>query len=115
MTTEPEKLEQGEDPRASQLGGLSQHTAARDVDTQDSVSGNLSFRPELVSPSAWIAPNATVRGDVWIGSLSSVWFGTVIRGDSAPIHIGEGSNVQDLCCLHADPGFPCYAEQKEQP
>jgi len=107
MTSDPEKSAQSENPRASQPSGRHPDSAAQDSAAQDSVSGNLSFRPELVSPSAWIAPNATVRGDVGIGSLSSVWFGTVIRGDSAPIRIGEGSNVQDLCCLHADPGFPC--------
>lgn len=107
MTSEPEKPEQSENQLSSQLVGRSQDPTARNATVGDSVSGNLFFRPELVSPSAWIAPNATVRGDVWIGSLSSVWFGTVIRGDSAPIRIGEGSNVQDLCCLHADPGFPC--------
>lgn len=78
-----------------------------DAASLDQVSGELGFREELVEPSAWIAPNATVCGDVYIGANSSVWFGTVIRGDSAPICIGEGSNVQDLCCLHADPGYPC--------
>jgi|GEM_PF-181621 carbonic anhydrase/acetyltransferase-like protein (isoleucine patch superfamily) len=73
----------------------------------DTVSGILGFRPELVADTAWIAPTAIVRGDVYIGPESSIWFGTVIRGDSAPVRIGSGTNVQDLCCLHADPGFPC--------
>lgn len=73
----------------------------------DVVSGELGFRPELVADTAWIAPTATVRGDVYIGPESSIWFGTVIRGDSAPVRIGSGTNVQDLSCLHADPGFPC--------
>lgn len=36
-----------------------------------------------------------------------MWFGAVIRGDVEPVRIGAGSNVQDLCCLHADPGLPC--------
>lgn len=96
MTVEPTKP-----TNSGQITGK-QHEA-----TSDAVSGELRFRPELVAPSAWIAPNATVCGDVYIKPEASVWFGTVIRGDSAPIRIGEGSNVQDLCCLHADPGFPC--------
>jgi carbonic anhydrase/acetyltransferase-like protein (isoleucine patch superfamily) len=58
------------------------------------------------SSTAWIAPNATVVGDVTIGSESSIWYGTVIRADSAPIHIGNRTNVQDTCVLHADPAFP---------
>jgi carbonic anhydrase/acetyltransferase-like protein (isoleucine patch superfamily) len=57
-------------------------------------------------PAAWIAPNATVLGDVTIGPESSIWYGTVVRADSAPIHIGSRTNVQDNCVLHADPGFP---------
>lgn len=80
---------------------------ANEPQSHDLVSGELRFRTELVDRSAWIAPTAMVRGDVYIGANSSVWFGSVIRGDSAPIRIGEGSNVQDLCCLHADPGYPC--------
>lgn len=63
--------------------------------------------PELISVDAWVAPNATVVGPVEIGPWASIWFGAVIRGDVEPVRIGGGSNVQDLCCLHADPGFPC--------
>jgi len=44
---------------------------------------------------------------VYLAKQVSIWFGTVIRGDTAPITIEEQSNIQDLCCLHADPGFPC--------
>ena len=65
------------------------------------------FQPQLVSPGAWIAPTATVVGDVEIDDLASIWFGAVVRGDVEPIRIGRGTNVQDLACLHADPGFPC--------
>lgn len=55
-----------------------------------------------VSDSAYIAPNATVIGDVTIGSRSSVWFGAVVRGDSNSMRIGARTNIQDLCCLHVD-------------
>jgi carbonic anhydrase/acetyltransferase-like protein (isoleucine patch superfamily) len=61
----------------------------------------------LVDPTAFIAPGAVVLGDVTIGPESSVWFGAVIRGDTAAIRIGAGTNVQDGCILHADEGFPC--------
>ncbi len=64
-------------------------------------------QPALVAPTAWIAHNATVLGEVRLAADSSVWFGAVIRGDTAPIDIGCRTNVQDLACLHADPGFPC--------
>lgn len=49
---------------------------------------------------AWIAPNATVVGDVTIGENSSVWYGAVLRGDSGAIVIGRGTNIQDNCVVH---------------
>lgn len=58
----------------------------------------------------WIAPNATVLGNVTLDDEASVWFGAVIRGDNEPIRIGERSNVQDGCVLHTDPGFPLTIE-----
>ena len=67
----------------------------------------FEFHPEMIGQGVFIAPNATVLGDVKIGDDSSVWFGAVVRGDTAPIVIGDQSNIQDLCVLHADPGFPC--------
>ncbi len=67
----------------------------------------LSYRAEQVDPSAWLAPNCTVLGDVTIGAESSVWFGAVVRADTEPVTIGRRTNIQDLCVLHADPGFPC--------
>jgi carbonic anhydrase/acetyltransferase-like protein (isoleucine patch superfamily) len=65
------------------------------------------LNPELISPSAWVAPNATVVGDVTLEEEVSIWFGSVLRGDVDRIYVGKRSNVQDLCCLHADPGVPC--------
>ena len=52
----------------------------------------------------WVAPNATIIGDVTLEKNSSVWFNAVIRGDNENIHVGEGSNVQDGSVLHTDPG-----------
>ena len=57
-------------------------------------------------PAAFVAANAAVTGDVTLGRDSSVWFSAVIRGDGPPIRIGERSNIQDGCVLHADPGYP---------
>ncbi|NPA28341.1 MAG: gamma carbonic anhydrase family protein [Epsilonproteobacteria bacterium] len=49
---------------------------------------------------AWIAPNATIIGDVVIGEESSIWFGVVIRGDVHKIRIGKRVSVQDLTMIH---------------
>lgn len=68
---------------------------------------DVRVRPELRAASAWVAPTATVVGNVTLGEQASVWFGAVVRGDCEAVSIGPRSNVQDLCCLHADPGFPC--------
>jgi carbonic anhydrase/acetyltransferase-like protein (isoleucine patch superfamily) len=56
--------------------------------------------------SAWVADSAEVLGDVVMGEGSSVWFGTVVRGDSDTIRIGAFTNIQDNSTLHADPGKP---------
>ena len=56
--------------------------------------------------SYWVAPNATVLGRVILKRDASIWYNAVLRGDNEPIEIGEGSNVQDGCVLHTDPGFP---------
>ena len=62
-------------------------------------------RPNIAS-SCFVAPNATLIGKVRLARDASVWFGAVLRGDTEPIDIGEGSNVQDQAVLHTDPGFP---------
>ncbi len=54
----------------------------------------------------WIAPNATLIGDVRMGEDAGVWFGAVLRGDNEPITVGARSNIQELCALHTDMGFP---------
>lgn len=54
----------------------------------------------------WIAPTASVIGNVVMAEDSSIWFGAVLRGDNEPIRIGERSNIQDMCVCHTDPGFP---------
>ena len=54
----------------------------------------------------WVAPNATIIGDVTLETNSSIWVNAVLRGDIENIHIGEGSNIQDGSVLHTDPGCP---------
>ncbi len=54
----------------------------------------------------WIAPTAAVIGKVKLAKNASVWWHAVLRGDNEPISIGAGSNIQDGCVLHTDPGFP---------
>lgn len=52
----------------------------------------------------WVAPNATLVGNIVLHRNASVWFGAVLRGDNDPIVIGENSNVQDGSVLHTDEG-----------
>lgn len=59
-----------------------------------------------VDLTAWIAPGTSVIGNTTVRAKASVWFGTTIRGDNEPITIGAGSNVQENCVLHTDPGYP---------
>jgi carbonic anhydrase/acetyltransferase-like protein (isoleucine patch superfamily) len=66
-----------------------------------------ALAPDLPpSGNYWIAPDARIIGNVRLGEGATVWFGAVLRGDSELIDIGPGSNVQDGCVLHVDPGFP---------
>jgi carbonic anhydrase/acetyltransferase-like protein (isoleucine patch superfamily) len=66
----------------------------------------LGERGPEIHPSAYVHENAVIIGLVTIGPRASVWPGAVLRGDNEPIVIGEETNVQDGCVLHADPGIP---------
>lgn len=57
-----------------------------------------------VEGGAFVASNAIVTGEVTFGEDAGVWFGCVLRGDDAPLHVGRRTNVQDLTMVHADPG-----------
>ena len=59
-----------------------------------------------IHPTAWVADNAVLIGRVTLGPGASVWYGAVLRGDSEPIVIGEGSNIQEGTVMHTDPGWP---------
>ncbi|MDH2429227.1 gamma carbonic anhydrase family protein [Sphaerisporangium sp. TRM90804] len=65
-----------------------------------------------VHPEAYVAPTAVVVGRVRLGRATSVWYGSVLRGDDEAIDVGEECNLQDLCCLHADPGFPAVLDDR---
>ena len=54
----------------------------------------------------WIAPNASVIGDVVLGEDCGIWFGATLRGDNETISIGARSNIQEASTLHTDMGFP---------
>jgi len=64
------------------------------------------IKPSLPDGFHWIAPNATVIGNVHIGINVGIWFGAVLRGDNEPITIGDDTNIQEDCVFHTDPGFP---------
>lgn len=61
----------------------------------------------MIHPTAYLAPGAVVLGDVSIGRDASVWYNCVVRGDMAPISIGESTNLQDLSMVHVDEDVPC--------
>ena len=64
-------------------------------------------QPQL-GENSWVAPNATVIGDVHLGANASIWWNATLRGDNDPIHIGANSNIQDGSVLHTDEGIPLH-------
>lgn len=67
--------------------------------------------PEI-HPEAFVAHGAVIVGRVRLGRATSVWYGAVLRGDGERIEVAEECNIQDLCCLHADPGEPAILERR---
>lgn len=69
------------------------------------------IRPQL-GKNVWVAPNATVIGDIRLADEVSIWWNAVLRGDNDPIHIGRQTNIQDGSILHTDAGIPmCIGER----
>jgi carbonic anhydrase/acetyltransferase-like protein (isoleucine patch superfamily) len=70
----------------------------------------LIVLPRVPAPSvaetAWVAPGATIAGNVTLHARASVWYNSVLRSEGEPITIGEGSNLQDSVSCHVDTGFP---------
>jgi len=69
------------------------------MDIKERLAKHLGRKPDIAR-AAFVAPNATVIGNVTLGPQSSIWYGAVLRGDIHSIEIGEGSNVQDLAVVH---------------
>ena len=67
---------------------------------------DLKDKKPKITEENWVAPNASIIGDVTLEKNSSIWFNAVLWGDIEIIHIGEGSNVLDGSVLHTDPGCP---------
>ena len=76
------------------------------------VIGSLGDAVPSIDKDAWVAPGAIIVGAVRIGPFSSIWYGSVIRADEDEIVIGARCNIQDLCCLHVDPGQPVVLEDR---
>ena len=68
----------------------------------------LGEKQPVIADDAWVAPNATVIGDVRLAANASIWWNATLRGDNDPIHIGENSNIQDGSVLHTDEGIPMH-------
>lgn len=66
----------------------------------------LGERQPDIHPDAWVAESADLIGSIELARDASVWFHVTMRGDNEPIRIGAGSNVQESCVLHTDPGHP---------
>ncbi|MEU1163482.1 gamma carbonic anhydrase family protein [Streptomyces sp. NPDC005921] len=66
----------------------------------------IGGREPRIEDEVFVAPTASVIGDVTLKAGASVWYGAVIRGDVETITVGARANVQDNATLHADPGFP---------
>ena len=66
----------------------------------------LNNMAPVMHPSVWVADSAQIIGQVFLEQDSSVWFGVVMRADTAAIRVGRGSNIQDNSVLHVDAGKP---------
>lgn len=69
---------------------------------------DLGVKKPRIGNNVFIAPTAVIVGDVEIRDGASIWYGAVLRGDMAPIFVGENSNIQDNCTVHTDYGKPAH-------
>jgi carbonic anhydrase/acetyltransferase-like protein (isoleucine patch superfamily) len=60
----------------------------------------------LLHAESWVAPNASVIGQVTLAARASVWYGATLRAEAEPIEIGFGTNIQDGVTIHVDSEFP---------
>ncbi len=66
----------------------------------------LGNKKPVIPASCYIAPEAVLIGEVTLGENVSIMSGAVLRADNEPIVVGDGSNIQENCVLHTDPGAP---------
>jgi carbonic anhydrase/acetyltransferase-like protein (isoleucine patch superfamily) len=59
-----------------------------------------------IADGVFLAPTATLIGDVEVAEGCSIWFGAILRADFDAIRVGPGSSIQDNCVLHTDSGYP---------
>lgn len=75
----------------------------------DKKNPEIGLYDELnIDDSVFIADSSTVVGSVTLGRNASVWFGATIRGDMAPVTIGENTNIQENAVIHVDFDFPTF-------
>ncbi|MFJ9867006.1 gamma carbonic anhydrase family protein [Streptomyces sp. NPDC101165] len=74
--------------------------------TQKALIVGIGGKEPRLDADVFVAPTASVVGDVTLHTGASVWYGAVLRGDVERITVGAQANVQDNVTLHADPGFP---------
>ncbi|WP_267245915.1 gamma carbonic anhydrase family protein [Streptomyces sp. PR69] len=74
--------------------------------TERALIAAVGGKAPRISPDAFTAPTSVVVGEVTMEAGASVWYHTVLRADCGPIVLGAGSNIQDNCTVHVDPGFP---------
>jgi carbonic anhydrase/acetyltransferase-like protein (isoleucine patch superfamily) len=65
-------------------------------------------RTPQIDPEAWVAPNASVIGQVVLAARASVWYAATLRAEAEPIHIGVGTNIQDGVTVHVDSEYPVH-------
>ena len=67
---------------------------------------SIRGRAPALHDESWVAPNASLIGQVTLAARASVWYGATLRAEAEPIEIGAGTNIQDGVTIHVDPGFP---------
>ncbi len=67
---------------------------------------SIRGRAPSIHAESWVAPNASLIGQVTLAARSSVWYGATLRAEAEEIEIGPGTNIQDGATIHVDPGFP---------
>jgi carbonic anhydrase/acetyltransferase-like protein (isoleucine patch superfamily) len=86
-------------------GGQFEEPIDADAALSKELTRNLSVGP-TVHATAYVHAKAVVIGNVTVGAKASVWPCAVLRGDIAPIEVGEGSNIQDGAVVHVADGLP---------